>query len=126
MGALLLPALSRLGVKVKLLNTGMARCKLNDLIKKNKIDLLIFDPELKNTLIPDDLPCATEETEDLYHRLSNTDKSNDQILPHIKRGGELSVFTGGTSGKYKEAPRQMSIFQFLPPFFCVVGETAYR
>ncbi|MBR5674198.1 MAG: AMP-binding protein [Muribaculaceae bacterium] len=120
MGALLLPALSRLGVKVKLLNTGMAQCKLNDLIKKNKIDLLIYDPELKNTLIPDDLPCATEETEDLYHRLSNKDKSNDQILPHIKRGGELSVFTGGTSGKYKEAPRQMSIFQFLPPFFALL------
>lgn len=120
MGALLLPALSRLGVKVKLLNTGMAQCKLIDLIKKNKIDLLIHDSELKNTLIPDDLPCATEETEDLLRRLSNKDKSSDRILPHIKRGGELSVFTGGTSGKYKEAPRQMSVFQFLPPFFALL------
>ena len=119
-GALLLPALSRLGVKVKLLNTGMAQCKLNDLIKKNKTDLLIYDSELKNTLLPNDLPCATEETEDLYHKLSNMDKSKGRILPHIKRGGELSVFTGGTSGKYKEAPRQMSVFQFLPPFFALL------
>ena len=120
MGALLLPALSRLGVKVKLMNTGMAQCKLNDLIKKNKIDLLIYDSELKNTLIPEDLPCETEETEDLYHVLSDKSQNYDLTVPHIKRGGEISVFTGGTSGKYKEAPRRMSIFQFLPPFFALL------
>ena len=120
MGALLLPALSRLGANVKLLNTGMAQCKLNDLINKNKFDLLIYDPELKNALIPVDLPCATVDTEDLYHKFSNKDMSHDLHIPHIKRGGEISVFTGGTSGKYKEAPRRMSVFQFLPPFFALL------
>ena len=120
MGALLLPALSRLGANVKLLNTGMAQCKLSDLINKNKFDLLIYDPELKNALIPVDLPCATVDTEDLYHKLSNKDTSHDLHIPHIKRGGEISVFTGGTSGKYKEAPRRMSVFQFLPPFFALL------
>lgn len=122
MTTLLLPALSRLGVNVKLMNTGMAQNKLNEFVKKNKIDLLIYDTELKDTLISDNLPCVTSETEDLYQKIREKDRCHDLSIPHIKRGGNISVFTGGSSGKYKEASRRMSTYQFLPPLFALLND----
>ena len=122
MGTLLLPALSRLGVRIKLINTDIAPSKLIDFVKKNRIKLLICDTELKDTRIPDDLPCPVRETEDLFLAISNKGQDKDPTLPYIKRGGEISVFTGGSSGKHKEAARQMSIFQFLPPFFALLRD----
>ena len=122
MGTLLLLALSRLGVKIKLINTDIAPRKVADFVKINKISLLIYDTELKETRIPDNIPCDVRESGDLYHALLDKGRNYDVSLPHIKRGGEISVFTGGSSGKYKEAPRQMSIFQFLPPFFALLKD----
>ena len=122
MGTLLLPALSRLGVKIKLINTDIAPSKLIDFVMKNRIKLLICDTELKDTRIPDGLSCTVRETEDLFLALSNKEQDKDSALPCIKRGGEISVFTGGSSGKHKEAARQMSIFQFLPPFFALLRD----
>lgn len=122
MGAILLPALSRLGVRIKLINIGIAPCKLLDCLKNNNVKLLICDAELKDTRIPDNLPCITRTTEDLYHALSDKDRTIDLTVPHIRRGGEISVFTGGSSGNHKEAARQMSIFQFLPPLFALMRD----
>ena len=121
MGTLLLFALSRLGVKIKLINTDIAPNKINELVKNNQIKLLIYDPELKDTRIPDKLTCRMTTTTDLDLVLSDKKRNSDVTVPRIKRGGEISVFTGGTSGRYKEAPRQMSVFQFLPPFFALLG-----
>ena len=122
MGTLLLPALSRLGVRIKLINTDIAPNKLIDFVKNNRIKLVICDTELKETRIPNGLPCTVRETEDLFLAISNKDQDKDSTLPRIKRGGEISVFTGGSSGKHKEAARQMSIFQFLPPFFALLRD----
>ncbi len=122
MGVLLLPALSRLGVGIKLINTDLAPGKVMDLVKSNNIKLLIYDTELKDARVPSGLPCITRETEDLFNTLFSKDIHHESRLPHIKRGGEISVFTGGSSGKHKEASRQMSIFQFLPPFFALLQD----
>ena len=119
---LLLPALSRLGVKVKLMNTDMAPGKVDDLVKKNNLDLLIFDSELKETRIPDGLSCTMIETEDLYTEVFDENRNLVIKVPHVKRGGELSVFTGGSSGNHKEAPRKMHISQYLPPLFALLEE----
>ena len=115
-----LVALSRLGVRIKLVNTDIVPEKLNDLVNKDKIKLLICDAELKAVHISDDLPCLVKDTTELYHALSANDRKDNLTLPRIKRGGEISVFTGGSSGKYMEAPRRMSVCQFLPPFYALL------
>jgi acyl-CoA synthetase (AMP-forming)/AMP-acid ligase II len=141
--ALLLPALSRLGVKVKLLNTDISPVKLKGQVERNKINLLIYDAELKENRVPTDLPCETRESEELYKEIfDNTHGScgkrevecsvprstshhslgTDVRIPRIRRGGEISVFTGGSSGRSKEAPRKMSVGQFLPPFYALLEQ----
>lgn len=117
--ALLLPALSRLGVRVKLINTDIAPCKVNDMAMNNNIDLLVYDSEFEEK-IPNDLPCKTSKSGTLYNEIM--DRNLKWSIPRIKRGGEISVFTGGSSGKSKEASRKMSITQFLPPLYALLEE----
>ena len=107
--ALLLPALSRLGVSVKLLNTDIVPDKLREHVERQKISLIICDHELKVQRVPNDLPCEMLESEDLYQTISDNTQDIHVKLPRITRGGEISVFTGGSSGRSKEAPRKMSI-----------------
>jgi len=118
--ALLLPALSRLGVKVKLINTDFASLKIYELVQNNNINLLICDSDLKETRVPDNLSCMVTTTEELNDSILGNEKDIDLDVPRIRRGGDISVFTGGSSGKHKEAPRKMNIFQFLPPFFALL------
>lgn len=141
--ALLLPALSRLGVKVKLLNTDIAPVRLKEQVERNRINLLIYDAELKENRVTADLPCETRESENLYNEIfDNTHGAcgkrevecsvprssfhhslgTDVKLPRISRGGEISVFTGGSSGMSREAPRKMSVGQFLPPFYALLKQ----
>lgn len=122
MAVLLLSALSRLGARVKLMNTGMAPDKVSDLVEKKKLDMLIYDSELKEKRVPDGLTCEIVETENLYKELFDNERTINVKLPHIKRGGDISVFTGGTSGNHKEASRKMNINQYLPPLFALLEE----
>ena len=117
---LLLPALSRLGVRVKLLNTDIVPGKIADQVQNKSIDLLIYDSELKGNRIPCALPCKMRDSESLYTAVVDNAQDVDVKLPRIKRGGDLSVFTGGTSGKSKEAARKMKVNQFLPPFYALL------
>jgi acyl-CoA synthetase (AMP-forming)/AMP-acid ligase II len=120
--ALLLPALSRLGVRVKLLNTDIAPNLLKEQVKRSKIDVLIYDSELKEQRVPVDLPCNVLHSEDLYQKVVGNAQHLNVKLPRIKRGGDISVFTGGTSGKSKEASRKMNVNQFLPPLFALLEQ----
>ena len=119
MMTLLLPALSRLGVRVKLMNTDMASSKMTDLAINNKLDLLIYDSEFREK-IPNDLPCKTSQSVTLYNEIMDRDLR--WSLPRINRGGEISVFTGGSSVKSKEATRRMNVTQFLPPLNALLKE----
>lgn len=120
--ALLLPALSRLGVSVKLLNTDIVPDKLREHVEHQKISLIICDHELKVQRVPNDLPCEMLESEDLYQTISDNTQDIHVKLPRLTRGGEISVFTGGSSGRSKEASRKMSISQFLPPFYALLEQ----
>ena len=119
---MLLPALSRLGVRVKLLNTDIAPIKLKEQVERNKTCLLIYDAESKEKQVPDDLSCQVRESEDLYRTIIDNTININAKLPRVKRGGEISVFTGGSCGKSKEAPRKMSVGQFLPPFYALLEQ----
>lgn len=119
---LLLPALARIGVSIKLINTDIASSKIGEVVRKHNIHLLFSDSELKEKYIYDNLPCQTETTENLNKALSSNGKFTDFKIPHIRCGRDIAVFTGGSSGKYKEASRRMSVFQFLPPLFALLEE----
>lgn len=118
--ALLLPALSRLGVRVKLINTDIASHKLKKMVISNNINVLVYDAELKRERVSLDLQCVKIESDDLCQKAIDKAQSIKVKLPHIKRGGEISVFTGGSSGKSKVATRKMSVTQFLPPFYALL------
>lgn len=120
--ALLLPALSRLGVNVRLLNTDIMSEKMDLLLRNKRIDCLIFDEELRERCLPVKLPCRSVSTETLRIQMNEKSKYDAVSLPHILRGGEIAVLTGGTSGNYKEASRKTSLFQFLPPFFALLKD----
>jgi len=118
--ALLLPALSRLGVHVKLLNTDLSGEQLAQVMSRS-FALFIYDEEL---ILANDLNamCPMISCETLLESIKRQDFVNNTPLPHIRRGGNISVMTGGSSGKYKEAARQTGIVQFLPPFFSLLRD----
>lgn len=120
MAALSLPALSRLGVNMKLLNTGMAPSTVDEVAKKLGLAALICDEEFKAGLMPYGLPCVVLTAEELCHATFSDERVAGPGLPRIRRGGELSVFTGGSSGNHKEAPRKMFISHFLPPLYALL------
>lgn len=118
--SLLIPALSRLGVHLYLLNTDMGAEKMSSLLLKIQLDFLVYDDDLKQNCLPRTLECKSVTTNVLGTQFSNLDSKAD--LPRIGRGGRISVLTGGSSGQYKEASRNTGVIQFLPPFFALLKD----
>lgn len=79
--ALLLPALSRLGVNVRLLNTDIMSEKMANLLQNKKMDFIIYDEELREKCLPLDLSCKIISTESLQLIL-NESKYDSTSLPH--------------------------------------------
>ena len=118
--ALLLPALSRLGVNVKLLNTELSNEQLLQLMSR-PFALFIYDKELLQ-VENIDISCPQVSCESLLETIKEQLLTDNVVLPYITRGGNISVMTGGSSGNYKEAARQTGIVQFLPPFFSLLRD----
>lgn len=118
--ALLLAALSRLGVHVRLLNSDIMSEKMEKLLQSRKMDCLIYDEELSEKCLPAHLPCKSITTEALQTQMKESGRYDAVKVPHIYRGGQIAVLTGGSSGNYKEASRKTGLFQFLPPFFALL------
>lgn len=129
MAVLLLPALSRLGVHTHLLNTEMGGEKLDELLHKGgRYDLLILDENLREKSLPSSLSIAFVTIENVESLLTRNLVPQGK-LPRIRRGGELTVLTGGSSGHYKAASRRPSATQFLPPLLALlrqIGIHRYR
>ncbi|MBO4753254.1 MAG: AMP-binding protein [Bacteroidales bacterium] len=119
---LLLPALSRLGVHVRLLNTDLGEQQVEGLVREGKYKLLVFDEEIQEKCVSVCLPCRTISTETLFNQVFAEHKDSDNDLPRIFQGPEITVMTGGTSGKYTEASRHPSVTQFLCPFFALLKD----
>lgn len=125
---LLLPALMRLGVHIRLLSTDMPASKLASLVQE-QCALLIYDEEVSSRCLSDDLLCQKVATEELRANLCRNTSSENIALPRVDSYASLSIFTGGTSGSYTEAARSSSIHQFLAPFLALihhVGILRYR
>ena len=119
---LLLPALSRLGVNVRLLNTDLGVEKTKELLNRRSCKLLVYDKDWKEdrgTFAP---PCPSIETNVLYEKLFAKEEDSTFSLPTVFHGPAITVMTGGTSGQYTEASRHPSVTQFLSPFFALLRE----
>lgn len=119
---LLLPALSKLGVNVRLLNTDLGTEKIEELLKRGSCKLLVYDKEWKDARGPLTSPCPAIDTDILYDKLFNKDEDKVFFLPFIFHGPAITVMTSGTSGNYTEATRHPSVTQFLPPFFALLRD----
>lgn len=119
---ILLPALSRLGVNVRLLNTDLGTDRTEELLQRGVFRLLVYDEEMIGKCVPTPLPCQAIPSETLFERLLAMSHDDDIRLPRIFQGPALSVMTGGTSGHYTEAPRRPSVTQFLCPFFALLRD----
>lgn len=119
---LLLPALSRLGVNVLLLNTDLGTEKIEELLNRNSCKLLVYDKERKDGRSTITSPYPAIDTGILYEKLFAKNEDNVFYLPPIFHGPAITVMTGGTSGHYTEATRHPSVTQFLPPFFALLRD----
>lgn len=116
--ALLLPALSRLGVKIKLINTDICQSELQEMLTRSIFKLFIYDEEFRDRIQPHLLSTTSISSESLSD--ITTGQIHDVTLPRIRRGDSISIFTGGSSGRYHEASRRTGIVQFLPPFIALI------
>lgn len=116
---LLLPALMRLGVRIRLINTDMAASQVNALVQ-DSCAVLIYDEEVRSRCLPPSLPCQRVSAEELQLQLRSAGSLTDVSLPWIHGCANLSVFTGGTSGAFKEAARLARVLPFLAPFLALI------
>ena len=112
---LLLVALSRLGVDVRLLNTDLPAQRIRSMSGHS---LLVYDDEVRERYLPEVLPCRAVSAEVLSEQLPD----GKARLPFICRVALISVLTGGSSGQYKEAARSTSLWQFLLPFLALLRD----
>lgn len=116
---LLLPALMRLGVHIRLLSTDMPASKLASLVQE-RCALLVYDEEVSSRCLPDHLSCQKVTAEELLAKLRSCNLPREVSLPRVGTYASLSVFTGGTSGTFTEAARSSSILQFVAPFLALI------
>lgn len=104
LSTLLIPAVSRLGANIKLLNTDIPSERLENILEKGNFKLFISDGS------------------SLLNELSEYVNVKEIHLPHIFRGGLISIYTGGSSGNFNETRRNTGIHQFLPPLFALLSD----
>lgn len=126
---MLLPALSRIGADIHLLNTDLNASKVEEILTtKRRFSLLIIDEELRESVLPlTPLPFTWIATEAIDSLLSSYhDKTFSTTLPRIWRGGAFSILTGGSSGKYKEVSRKPSATNFLLPLLALFRQVGIQ
>lgn len=118
---LLLPALMRLGVHIRLLSTDMPASQLARLVEE-RCTLLVYDEEVRARCLPETMRCQAVTAEEVRMRLREAMSDRMPALPRVDRYASLSVFTGGTSGTFTEAARTSSVQPFLAPFLALIRQ----
>lgn len=117
-------ALSRLGADIRLLNTDFSADKISGLLSDGRLSLVIYDDEY----MTDDVSCARTcnmmSVSDIERAMRDDIYADDgsEALPRVRRGGQISIYTGGSSGRYKEARRQSGVWQYLPPLMALLRD----
>ncbi|MFT6502259.1 MAG: acyl-CoA synthetase (AMP-forming)/AMP-acid ligase II [Crocinitomicaceae bacterium] len=114
-------ALSRLGADVVFLNVEMSNAQLESIFNSVSFHLLIHDNEFKEKI--DSVDCVqisgSGSNEITIESMLN-DRSVEEIVLRKSNSGNISVLTGGTSGKVKFAKRKPSIASLVMPFFALL------
>ncbi len=116
-------AVSMIGADLYLLNAEMSSSQFNRLVDHYDFDFLVYDIELssfikqsnysKNKILSD---------HDQIPAISNLLHTNaDEKRKHRRTSsGKIVLLTGGTTGNFKVATHQPSIFNFLNPFITLI------
>ena len=116
---ILLHALSRLGTRITLLSTDLGAEQIMATLEKQHYQLFVYDSDLKQ--IPRKLPCPTTTTDTLRHLIIyRSSKMQEVKLPHIGRGRDIIIHSGGSGGEFKTVARRPSVMSFLPPLFALL------
>jgi len=119
LSALLLPALSRLGIHIRMFNTDMPSVQIASLLN-DRYRLLIFDEEVRSRCLPSILPCPAVSAEQLSLQLRAFGSSSLPRLPFLPGVASISVFSSGTSGSCTAASRSTRVLQYLSPFYALL------
>lgn len=131
--ALLLPAISRMGSNIKLLNTDIPPGKLHDVLSDRNVHLFIYEEAifadkddvrhlLDVTSINASISIKYVTCESLENEVMNRPESHSRNLPYVMRGGIISLYTSGSGGHFHETHRNTAINQFLHPFFALLTD----
>ncbi len=114
-------AVSRLGSKITLINTEISKDQVAKILEQVNFDLVIYDNDLSDK-IPDSvqrsIPCFRNKAESIEEIVEIP--ANPQLKLKRQKSGNLSVLTGGTSGRIKFAKRKPSVKASLYPFLALV------
>jgi fatty-acyl-CoA synthase len=113
--ALAIAGTARAGLRLALLNTGLAKSQLVEVIERENVRFLMYDSEFTDAVdgVSDDIPRYLSWADDDYERppglLTVEDLTADEPttvpLPIPVRPGGFIILTSGTTGLPKGAPR---------------------
>ncbi|MBS1796222.1 MAG: AMP-binding protein [Acidobacteria bacterium] len=114
-------AASRLGADVFLINAEIGPEQFAGLVERHRFDLIVCDRAAEN-LVAETGVRAVPAYHDEKPSIDTLAKIEAKNGVKLKRGGagNLTVMTGGTTGRPKAARRKPSVVNFLSPFFALL------
>lgn len=116
-------AFSRLGSNITFLNIEMSQEQITKIIQQKNFDLLVYDNDFENKL--ENINCLSIPIfKNKGRSISEMIVAPFQKNKKLKRRntGNISVLTGGTSGRVKLAKRQPTIMSLIMPFLSLLDQ----
>lgn len=112
-------AVSATGADIYLLNAKMSNSQLQQAVQQHHFDLLVIDEEQSDLF--DSFKYAKPIVLSYHQTLPAINNLTAAISNTTKKrrssSGKLVLFTGGTTGKAKQAAHKPSLFNYLDPFY---------
>jgi len=116
-------ALSRTGVHIYLLNPEMSEEQFLDVNEKKKFNFIIYqNEELKLKFKTPSHVQSIIITGNKTNSISTLIKQKSVTKITRRKGGNITILTGGTTGNFKSVSRKQSIFNFLNPLVVIIDE----
>ena len=115
-------AFFRLGVDVYLLNIEMSKEQINQVVSKNKFQLIVCDDEIENyikTIVKETQILSVKSS---FHSVTGLLQTSEMIFKKLKRPprGKMVVLTAGTTGEFKTAGRKPPIGRSVIPLISML------
>lgn len=121
--AVALFALSRVGVNVYLLNPEMSDSQFKSLFEQRSFKFIVYDNDQLNRIykhIKTKQSIAISGSKN--ESIESLSKCKAVKRINKRKGGNIIVLTGGTTGNFKSASRKQSISNFLNPLVALIEE----